>query len=470
MKIKLENKYFQIGLTLFLTAVSIMAVYFLFFKLSTLMDGLAALNKVLAPITYGMVIAYLITPLLNFVEKKAVMPVINYLNKNDKLKNKEKISRLVSLLITFTVIIYMAYAFFANVIPELYSSVQSLINHYTIYTNNLVEFVNKTLEDNPEFAKMLSDLVYDYSSEADNFLNDVVMPSVQKLLLPNINTFISSFSASLLKIFKFLWNVIIGIIISIYVLVSKERFAGGSVKLIYAFLSKNTANAFVESVRFTHKTFIGFLSGKIFDSLIIGIICYFGCLIIGIPYALLISVIIGVTNVIPFFGPYLGAVPSTLIILLVNPKMALYFVIFILVLQQVDGNFIGPMILSQSTGITSFWIIVSITVFGGFWGVIGMIIGVPLTAVILAGINKISDKKLKAKDLPTGQDEYFELASVSEDGTMNHNLVKEEKKPTKPALFIKKLFVAIFNGIKKAYVFISKFIKDRLKSRNKNDD
>ena len=465
MKIKLENKYFQLGLTLFLTAVSIMAVYFLFFKLDSLRQGLAALNKVLAPITYGMVIAYLVTPLLNFVERKAVIPCIKYFDKEEKLKNRGKLSRFISILITFTVIIYMVYAFFANVIPELYSSVQSLISHYTVYTNNLVDFVNKTLEDNPEFAKMLSDLVYDYSSEADNFLNDVVMPSVQKLLLPNINNFLASFSASLLKIFKFLWNVIIGIIISIYVLVSKERFASGSVRLIYAFLSRNSANTFVESVRFTHKTFIGFLSGKIFDSIIIGIICYFGCLIIGIPYALLISVIIGVTNVIPFFGPYLGAVPSTLIILLVNPRMALYFIIFILILQQIDGNFIGPMILSQSTGITSFWIIVSITIFGGFWGVIGMVIGVPLTAVILAGINKISEKRLNSKNLPTNPNEYFELASVNEDGSINHDLKKENKKPTKTAVFAKKLFIAIKDFIIKAFTFIKTKIKDRKKNK-----
>ena len=171
-------------------------------------------------------------------------------------------------------------------------------------------------------------------------------------------------------------------------LASKERFAGQIKKVIYAVFERDTANITIRNFRFTHRTFIGFLPGKVIDSICIGILCFIGTSIMGTPYPALVSVIIGVTNIIPFFGPFLGAIPSTILIFVVDPMHPLncvYFVIFVFVLQQFDGNILGPKILGDSTGLTGFWVIFAITLFGGLYGVLGMIVGVPIFAVIYAG-------------------------------------------------------------------------------------
>ena len=237
-----------------------------------------------------------------------------------------------------------------------------------------------------------------YSEEFMNYLNGSIVPQMETLL--------KQVSLSMISLLKMMWNFIIGMIISIYVLYNKELFAGQAKKIVYAVLKTKSANQFIMDVRFTSNTFIGFISGKIIDSLIIGVICFAGTSILKMPYALLISVIVGVTNVIPFFGPYLGAIPSTILILMVNPVKCIYFIIFILILQQVDGNLIGPKILGQSTGLSGFWVIFSITIFGGIMGIPGMIIGVPFFAVLYAMIRRMANKMLQRKGLPTDTEKY----------------------------------------------------------------
>ena len=275
-----------------------------------------------------------------------------------------------------------------------------------------------------------------------------------------MNDILTTVSSSVLKVLMFVWNIIIGLVISIYVLAGKEKFARGSVRLCYAFLERPTANRFVDNVRFTHRTFIGFLAGKVVDSLIVGVLCYFCCLILKLPYALLVSAIVGVTNVIPFFGPYIGAIPSTIIILLVDPKKALTFIILIIILQQIDGNFIGPKILAQSTGITSFWIIFAITLFGGLFSVMGMIIGVPVTAVIISFVERITKAKLKKKELPEDPDCYLNVAKITDEGKIEPYVYKkpEKKKTDKDNALVKALRV-IFRAIGRFFIWIYNFIK-----------
>ena len=218
------------------------------------------------------------------------------------------------------------------------------------------------------------------------------------------------------------------LIISVYVLYSKETFAGQAKKLVFAFLETKTANQFIKDIRFVSDTFIGFISGKIIDSIIIGVICFAGTNIMQMPYALLISVIVGVTNVIPFFGPYLGAVPSAILILMVNPLKCVYFIIFILVLQQVDGNFIGPKILGQSTGLSGFWVIFSITIFGGIMGIPGMIIGVPFFAVLYALARRIINRMLKKRGLPSETAKYKNVEYIDDNAVFIPHAV--DKKST----------------------------------------
>lgn len=444
MKFKPEKKYLQLGFTIFLTAIAIMAAYFLFFRLSSIKEGISVINRILAPIFYGLALAYLMTPLLNALERKILIPLAIAGGEKELTAKRKKHIRMIAVTITLLIVLSLIYLFFASVMPQLYSSIQNLIGHYNVYTDNLIKWINQTLEDNADIAVFLSKLISSYSTEADDFLNDIVLPTVQSFLIPNVNDMLSSLSASIIKLIMFVWNIVIGFIISIYVLSGKERFAQGSVRLCYAYMETKTANKFIDSMRFTHHTFIGFLSGKVIDSLIIGVMCYVFCLITKMPYGVLISVIVGVTNVIPYFGPYIGAIPSTIIILLVDPKKALTFIIFILILQQFDGNFLGPKILSQSTGLTSFWIIFSITLFGGLFGVIGMVVGVPITAVIASGIEHLTKTLLEKKNLPTEPEKYFEVGMVTDEGEMTHY---EYHKPTHKQPNDKNLFIVLGKGI-----------------------
>ena len=216
-------------------------------------------------------------------------------------------------------------------------------------------------------------------------------------------------------VFSLVSNIVISLIVSVYLLVSKKRFLGQLKKLLYVFLKPDTANAALSIFRQINKIFGGFISGKIIDSLIIGVLCFIGVSILKMPYPLLISVIVGVTNVIPFFGPYIGAIPSAFLVLLIDPGKCLIFLIFILALQQLDGNVIGPAILGDSTGVSPFWIIVSILVGGGLFGFIGMLLGVPTFAVIYYLVKTFSEYYLRKKDLPTDSMLYCKLEKIDPD-------------------------------------------------------
>ena len=212
---------------------------------------------------------------------------------------------------------------------------------------------------------------------------------------------------------------------------SKEKFAGQAKKISYAIFEQDTANNVIKNFRFTHQTFIGFLGGKIIDSIIIGLLCFIGTTIMGTPYAALVSVIIGVTNIIPFFGPFLGGVPCAFLVFVVDPLHPLncvYFILFVIILQQFDGNILGPKILGNSTGLTGFWVIFSITFFGGLFGVLGMIIGVPIFAVIYAAIRSAINTLLKKKKLPTDGKQYEEVDYVDEEGNFHKKEISENIK------------------------------------------
>ena len=233
-------------------------------------------------------------------------------------------------------------------------------------------------------------------------------------LLGEVNKFVSTISNGVFGILAVLKNVFVGVIISVYVLANKESFSGQTKKVLYAVCPERTANIVMEIVRDSNRIFIGFLSGKIMDSMIIGIICFIVLSILNIPYTLIVSVIVGVTNIIPFFGPYIGAIPSALLILLTDPKAGLIFIVFIIILQQIDGNLIGPKILGDSTGLSAFWVIFAIMVGSGLFGFIGMILGVPTFAVIYHIITKAVNQKLKQKQLPTNTEQYSKLHAIKD--------------------------------------------------------
>lgn len=268
MKFKPEKKYIYWGITIFCTAIALMLAYFLFFRLDSIKGGVKTLNKILAPVFYGFILAYLMTPLLNIIEGKWIKKLFDKYDILSKNANRNKHIRTLSVGLTIIIVIGVLYLFFSSVIPQVYQSIQNLIASYSLYIDNLVSWLDSVTAENPDIANFLSQLVYNYSNEAEDFFTGIVMPTIKTYLLPNVNDILSSLSASVMKLVMFFWNIVIGLVISLYVLAGKEKFAQGSTRLCYAVLNTKVANRFIEAIRFTHHTFIGFLGGKVIDSFI----------------------------------------------------------------------------------------------------------------------------------------------------------------------------------------------------------
>ncbi len=432
MNFRWDKKYLYWGITAFFVICASICFYYLLFHSSKLWDGVFSIFNIVMPVVDGFVLAYLLSPVLNHIERKLLYPAFSSITHTEKqnftLKIRKRLRKL-GILITLVLVSAFLYCFFSIVIQQLVDSIRSIILQFPYYIHNLSEWIVGIFDSNQELEATVTALLERYSSRLETWVTSDLIPQANGL----VRTISTGLIGNVIGIARALWNLLIGFIISIYLLDGKENFAGQGKKVIYSLFSRETANVFVSNIRFIHRTFIGFVSGKIVDSIIIGIICYFGTNLMGTPYPVLISVIIGVTNVIPFFGPYMGAIPSAILILMVNPTQCLYFIIFILVLQQFDGNILGPKILGDSTGLNSFWVIFSITFFGGLFGIIGMVIGVPVFAVFYAGIKAITHRRLEEKNLPVSTMEYVNVFSIGQGGTLIRNeTVQAQKEKAEP--------------------------------------
>ena len=405
-----NNKYIGWGITAFLVLSSILVVYYLLFHGTILINNIKRIFNILMPVLFGLVISYLLAPVLNYLEQRIFLPFCNKIGWRAG-KKREGIIRIVCVLITVFLFFFIIYGLIYMLVSEIVPSVTNIASNFDVYINNFTKWLDKMLRDNPMVRDYANKIVQNYSVQINEWFNTTVLTKSSQVL--------KIVSVGLLGSLKVLWNLIIGLIISVYVLLNKEKFGGQAKKMVYAFFERNTANIIINNLKFTHNTFSGFIGGKILDSFLIGCLCFMGTALMHTPYAALISVIIGVTNIIPFFGPYLGAIPSVILIFIVDPLHPLncvYFALFILALQQFDGNFLGPKILGNSTGLTSFWVIFSITFFGGLWGVLGMLIGVPFFAVIYAAIKSIINTKLSKKQLPTDSELYTYVCAIDDNG------------------------------------------------------
>lgn len=410
MKFRFEKKYVYWGVTAFLVIAASLIFYYLLFHMNIVRAGFRTFTKTCMPIIDGLVLAYLMTPLVKHMERDFFIPLCKRLNLNTESAKTKKGMRLLSALITVIFVFVLLYLLCASIIPQLIVSIQNIALQLPVYATNLQDWIQKLFEKNDDLAGIVTSLINQYSNELEDYLNSKLVPQLNVIL----TRFSSSIFSSMLGLLVTAWNLLIGLIISVYLLVSKESFAGQSKKIIYAIWEEETANKLISNIRFVNATFGGFINGKLVDSLIIGLICFIGMTLLQLPYPLLISVIVGITNIIPFFGPYLGAIPSIVLILMVNPKQALYFAIFVLILQQFDGNFLGPKILGNKTGLSSFWVIFSITLFGGYWGILGMAIGVPVFAVIYAGIKALVNQQLVKRGFSTNTKDYMFLSEIKD--------------------------------------------------------
>ena len=386
-----DRAEFKLGLTIFIAGALLIIFYQIVAHYTGFKSGLVNLGRIISPFIYGFVMAYLLSPVYNLIVKK-LYPL---LKKGEKITNKTALtlSRVVASIVAVMLLVGVVGGMVALVVPQLFDSVSRISETLPSAFNRFVAWVEKytTNMGNQDLAAQIE--------EAVDSLRENVVRWVQDIILPGVGTLVQRVSTSVMLTLRRMLNMLLGLVACVYFLNGKEKFRAQIHKTSIALSSPKTSKELEEFVTFTNKTFGGFINGKIIDSLIIGIICFIVMTIFGWPYAILVSTIIGVTNIIPFFGPFIGAIPSALIIATVDPWTALWFLIMIVILQQLDGNVIGPAILGQSTGLSSFWVMFSIVVFGGLFGFAGMLLGVPVFAIIYYYFSKIIDKKLEKRGM-----------------------------------------------------------------------
>ena len=395
-----DKKYLYWGITAFCVIAAATIFYMALNYLDLLKQGLASLIRVLSPFIWGLVISYLLSPLVRFLQNKAFGPLLEKAFSKSPEKGR-KAARILAVVFAEIIMLALITGLFFLIIPQLYSSIETIVINSPTYIESLTNWVNKMLTDFPEVRDYVVDMLGDVNTDLVSWL--------QTTILPRLGSLLSNVGTGVRYVVTGVYNLVIGIIVSVYLLSNREAFIASAKRILYSILSVDTAKRFLNILRFADRTFIGFINGKLLDSAIIGLICYIGCSILQMPYALLVSVMIGITNIIPFFGPLIGAVPSALIILMVDPVKCLVFVIFVILLQQLDGNIIGPKILGNSVGINGFWVMFSIIIGAGFFGFWGMVLGVPVFVVIYTIIKESVRRKLLRNDLPTDEASYTNL-------------------------------------------------------------
>ena len=393
------------GLTAFSVLAAVSLVYIVASNFYLVEQNFAIFLQILMPIIYGAVLAYLMSPVYNVVVSVLGKAYYSLFRKEASHRFLGFFGTVASLLFLFL----LTSGLVSMLIPELTKSVLSLYfslpDTINRSYNNLTVILEKFPDIRPYVEKTYEEVSRFFVGTTD---------STQTIFshLQNLATFFTNGIWSTLTIVK---NILIGLIVMVYLLNMKDLLRRQFRKLLFALFSRKNAKEIIEELQYVHRVFGGFILGKIIDSAIIGVITFFVLSIMKMPYTLLVSVIVGVTNVIPFFGPFIGAIPCFFLILLTSPIQSLYFAITILIIQQIDGNIIGPKVLGDSTGLSSFWVLFSILLFGGLFGFVGMIIAVPFWAVILNTLRRSTDKRLRKKALPVSSAEYEDFEKMAKE-------------------------------------------------------
>ena len=395
MKIKLEQKHYQWGLTIFVVFILCILVFFAIDRFDVVQSFFALCGRVLAPFIYGLVMAYLLCPIYNLTVNQSY----NLMNRGRyKFKHDMTLAKAVGSIISVVVIIVVIAGILWMIIPGLVDSIAKIVDTLPAAMKQFTNWIDIRFAKLPVAKDSIDDWI--------NSFTDSAMDFAKNTLLPHTSSIAAGISSRVIGALGVVLNFIIGIIVCIYFLNIKDTLGAQAKKIIFATFKESTADEILEGAEFTNRTFGGFINGKIIDSLIIGVICFIIMTIFGWEYSLLISCLIAITNIIPFFGPFIGAIPSALLLLMVNPMHCLYFLILIIVLQQFDGNVLGPKILGDRTGLASFWVLFAILVGGGLFGFIGMVLGVPVFAVIYAYCSRALNRRLQKKGFSTDVSDY----------------------------------------------------------------
>ena len=410
-KIDYVKKVFMLFLVLILS----ITWGFLLLRLDKITTQVFSMLKSIRAIFYGIIIAYLFNPIMMSSREY----IFQFFTRHNFKINKQKWAKALSIVITCVIGITILFAICFVILPNIYSTTVDLLPKLPSQIEKYATAITDKLDDNKQLYSTVNMFVQKLSSYLENWISDNLISKSSNIL--------SYITKSMISVTRLTLDMVIGIIVAIYAFMEKEKFVGQFKKLLYAIFSIKRANSIIDTVRYAHKIFSGFLVGKLIDSLIVGIICYPILYIMGMPYVLLLSVIIGVTNIIPYFGPFIGAVPCTLLVFLVDPKQSLYFLIFIIILQQIDGNILGPKILKNTTNVSEFWVTFALLLAGSLWGIMGMIIGVPLFAVIYYIIKIVIENKLVSKHLPRESSKYTNAKNINEESKIlvyNDNALK----------------------------------------------
>lgn len=416
--------YIRAGVTAFsVVAVSIL-LFFTMAHLSSIGRALEHIKLILRPIFMGLVLAFLLLPVHRHVYRFLTEKVLKKPKQNAQmLRVMNGLSILFSLVFAFALV----YILLAMVVPQVYISIVGLINSIPQYIRNAEQILVEFLEDNPEIQAAVITHYDTAATSLQQWLEHDILPNLESVsstmgwvkdtVLPNLTGVVSNVSAIVVDLLFLLKDLLIAVIVSVYLLARKDVFAAQSKKIVYSLFSPAHGDFIVEETRSAYKILSGFINGKLLDSLIIGIIALICCNLFHFPYPALLAAVVGVTNVIPFFGPFIGAIPCAILVLMVSPLQCIYFILFILVLQQFDGNILGPKILGESTGLASFWVLFSIIFFGGIFGFAGMVLGVPFFAILYSLIRRLVHHGLRRHELPVNTCVYMGTTGPMADWT-----------------------------------------------------
>ena len=377
MKDPYKRRYLYLAVSIF-TAISLsILVFFVVYRFKGIGDIFSRLSDILAPFIYGGVVAYLLRPACNFYEDqlKRFLPI-----------SMKKLAGGLAVTLALLTGILAVYVLIIMIVPQLYTSIMTLWHSLPDKVNQFLAWARNVFGEDEEMLDMFN--------RAYKALYAELAVWAETTLVPYVTNIVSGVGSSVYKVLMFLYNLLIGLIVACYLLASRKKFARQSTLIVRSVLKPRWADLFLREVAFVDEMFGGFIDGKILDSAIIGLLCYIGCSIFKFPNALLVSAIVGITNVIPFFGPFIGAVPATILIMIEDPIKGLWFILFVLGLQQLDGNIIGPKILGDRTGLSSFWVLFAIVLCGGLWGLVGMVVCVPMFAVIYDLVKKLVRRSL----------------------------------------------------------------------------
>lgn len=403
-------KYFYIGLTAFLVVAACVVFFFLLFRLPGILSFAGKLLGVIQPVIIGFIIAYLVNPIANSINGGLIRFSKRFIKY--KMELSRKVAKAISVFGALAVFILILILIFYMIVPEFIESITSLAKVLPDQLDAFIERISDEFYKNKDLQNIIMS-VYEYEKEW-----------LQTDFTKYVNSLATYFASSVWSVVNFLKNFAVGFIFALYILYNKSLLMRQFRKLMYALINNNAVEHILNTGKKANRIFSGFIYGKLLDSFIIGVLCFIGVSVLKIPYTMLVAVTVGVTNVIPVFGPYIGAIPCAALILLTDPLKGLYFIIFIILLQALDGNFIGPKILGNSTGLSAFWVVFAIVLGGGMFGIIGMLIGVPAFAVIYYLIRSFVNYRIAKKELPLESDFYD--SSVSEKIKKSENDLRVE--------------------------------------------